>query len=129
MARSLTELTEHVVTVTGVSPYDVAGQAAAAAGHLGVPLYPDPGAVVVEVSLDLDHHPACTVVDAAQPGPVVAWRLANALVDVGQEILGSEPFPPCPGHQHPMALGQLDAFAYWCCPQDRERVLYPITTP
>ncbi|MGE7439036.1 MULTISPECIES: hypothetical protein [Kitasatospora] len=117
------------MTVTAVSPYDVAGQAAAAADHLGVPLHPDPGAVVVEVSFDLDHHPVSVVVDAAQSAPVVAWRLANALVDVGQEILGSEPFPRCPAHRHPMALGHRDAFAYWCCPQDRERVLYPITTP
>ncbi|WP_052442560.1 hypothetical protein [Streptacidiphilus neutrinimicus] len=56
-----------------------------------------------------------------------SWRCAQALMDAAQEAVGSTPYPPCPGHRHPMAVERDGERVYWCCPEARRVPVAPIT--
>ncbi|MFJ8476335.1 hypothetical protein [Kitasatospora sp. NPDC094011] len=126
IARSVAELTGTPVTVAAVRPRDTRPLTEADAAFLGEPLRPDPHMTEITASFDIGEDRADLWADAAQPTDLLILNLANSLIDIGQEYTGSSPFPPCPGHQHPLVLGHRPGTVYWCCPHNRSQPLHPL---
>ncbi|WP_147268237.1 hypothetical protein [Spongiactinospora rosea] len=54
--------------------------------------------------------------DPHGPWPETVVRLASDLQDHACEVHWGRPFPPCPGHTHPLATGVAGGVAVWECP-------------
>ncbi|NED17409.1 hypothetical protein G3I31_04410 [Streptomyces sp. SID9913] len=114
VAASLSRLSGVGVRVTAVWPHDDSDLRAQGASLLGMPLERDYAEAAVDFSIRGE---VVRVFVNAQQGFVgLAGQLAHAVLDSGQEIMGSTPFPPCPGHAHPMTVGASAGRVFWCCP-------------
>ncbi|MEU3949093.1 hypothetical protein [Streptomyces sp. NPDC029526] len=114
VAASLSRLSGVGVRVTAVRSHDDSELRSQGSSLLGVALESD----YLEAAVDLSiHDEEVRVFINAQQGPAgLVEQLAHAVVDSGQEILGSTPFPPCPGHSHPMTVAASGGRVFWCCP-------------
>lgn len=114
LAASLSRLSGVGVRVTAVRPHDDSDPRAQGSSLLGMPLERDYLEAAVDLSIRGEE--VRVLVNAQQGFVGLAGELAHAVVDSGQEIMGSTPFPPCPGHSHPMAVGASAGRVFWCCP-------------
>ncbi|NEC29719.1 hypothetical protein G3I20_24820 [Streptomyces sp. SID8111] len=115
VAASLSRLSGVGVRVTAVRPHDDGDLRAQGASLLGMPSERDYLEAAVDFSIRGED--VRVFVNAQQGFVGLAGQLAHAVVDSGQEIMGSTPFPPCPGHAHPMTVGATSAGSvFWCCP-------------
>ncbi|WP_455358709.1 hypothetical protein [Streptomyces sp. SYSU K21746] len=127
MAQSLTDLSDHRVVVMAVAAFDDSVQQADAARLLGLQLDNTTDYPAAAIDVSVDDVPLRVFANAAADGPHLTSDLANAIADVAQEYLGSEPFPPCPGHAHPMAVSVGNGRVFWCCPHDRDTARWELS--
>jgi hypothetical protein len=116
---TLSRLSGRRVVVASVALFDDTLQRTESSELLGLPLETDPEYLEVAVDLCIDDTAVRVFVNAGQDEELITEQLANAIADRGQELLGSTPFPPCPGHAHPLVVTSSRNKVFWCCPANR----------
>ena len=79
----------------------------------------------IAVSFVVDDAPVTVFADGDARRWEVARQLASALADEVHELpppAWAQPFPPCPGHRHPMELAE----GGWRCPRAPGPIIAPI---
>jgi len=80
----------------------------------------------VKVRFSFDSAPVVLVVDGGKPLLDLIRDIASGLADEAHEIAWGEPFPPCPGHHHPMIISESNGEIGWACPRDPGDILRTI---
>ena len=115
VAASLAGLTGRTVAVLGLAAHDVTEETAHAAAFLDQALTAPPGGTA-SVRFTVDGTPYDVFADPTADQCVQARHLALDLADQVHEAEGGTPFPPCPGHHHPLTLTHPRSRLEWVCP-------------
>ncbi|NUT46369.1 MAG: hypothetical protein HOV94_03465, partial [Saccharothrix sp.] len=103
VADSLAALSGRTVAVAALVAHDAGDETDRAAEFLGQALTPPPSGLVL-VLFTVDGEPYEQYADPTADRCALARDLALGLADQVHEAERGAPFPPCPGHPHPLTL-------------------------